>query len=101
MPRRYLKRPTIYFREKVYRAVRKIPRGKVLSYRQVAALIGSPKAARAVGNVLNKNPDMKNIPCYRVVRSDGKVGGYRAGQKKKIALLKRDGVLIKNDKVVL
>jgi len=85
----------------VYRTVRKIPSGKVLTYKQVAKLIGSPKAARAVGNALNKNPDMKNIPCHRVVRSDGKVGGYRAGQKKKIALLKRDGLLIKKDKIAL
>ncbi|MDD3399669.1 MAG: MGMT family protein [Candidatus Pacebacteria bacterium] len=78
-----------------------IPKGKVMTYRQVAELAGKPGACRAVGNILNKNKDLKNIPCYRVVRSDGRVGGYRGGQKKKIALLKRDGVSVKNAKIVL
>ncbi|MFA5767864.1 MAG: MGMT family protein [Candidatus Paceibacterota bacterium] len=72
-----------------------------MTYRQVAELAGKPGACRAVGNILNKNKDLKNIPCYRVVRSDGRVGGYRGGQKKKIALLKRDGVSVKNAKIVL
>ncbi len=108
MPKKYLRKPITsfnkfgisFFQEKVYRAVRKIPRGKVLTYRQVAKLAGSPKAARAVGNALNKNPDLRNIPCHRVVRSNGKVGGYRLGQKKKIQLLEKEGVLIKNDKML-
>jgi len=81
--------------------VKGIPKGKVMTYRQVAELAGKPGACRAVGNILNKNKDLKNIPCYRVVRSDGRVGGYRGGQKKKIALLKRDGVSVKNAKIVL
>lgn len=78
------------FKEKVYAVVKKIPKGKTLSYAQVAKLAGNPKAARAVGNIMNKNPDPKNIPCHRVIRSDGSVGGYAWGSKKKTALLKKE-----------
>ena len=66
------------FKEKVYRIVSKIPRGKVLTYKEVAKLSGKPKAFRAVGNILNKNFDPR-IPCYRVIRSDGKIGGDNRG----------------------
>jgi O-6-methylguanine DNA methyltransferase len=71
------------FRETVLRVVRSIPRGKTISYKQVAAAAGSPKAYRAVGNILNKNHD-KTIPCHRVVRTDGSAGGYNGlrGDKK-------------------
>lgn len=66
--------------------VSKIPKGKVLTYAKVAQLIGRPKAWRAVGNILNKNKNPK-IPCHRVIRSDGKIGGYKNGEKKKLILL--------------
>lgn len=88
------------FAEKVYRVVRKIPRGGVLTYQEVARLVGKPKACRAVGNVLNKNTNL-DIPCHRVVKSDGDIGGFRYGRRKKIALLKKEGMLIKDDKIVL
>ncbi len=81
------------FQKKVYEVVRKIPEGKVLTYKQVAKLTGHPKAYRAVGNILNKNKDPK-IPCHRVIRSDGQVGGYNQGAKKKIVLLKKEGIMI-------
>ena len=84
----------ISFQEKVYEVVKKIPRGKVLSYGHVARLAGNPRAWRAVGNILNKNPDLRNIPCHRVIKSNGRVGGYKFGAKKKIALLKREGEVI-------
>jgi len=71
-----------------------------MTYRQVAEKVGSPKSARAVGNVLSKNRDFKNIPCHRVVRSDGNIGGYVRGQDKKIRLLKREGIMIRGRKVV-
>jgi methylated-DNA-[protein]-cysteine S-methyltransferase len=74
--------------------VKKIPKGKALTYQRVAKLAGRPRAYRAVGNILNENQDIK-IPCHRVIRSDGKAGGYRYGTKKKISLLKKEGVLIK------
>ena len=76
------------FKEIVYKIVGKIPKGKVLTYKRVAILAKIPTAYRAVGNVLNKNKD-KKIPCHRVIKSDGSIGGYNKGINKKIALLKR------------
>lgn len=63
------------FHENVFKVVLKIPKGDVLTYKQVAKKAGRPKAHRAVGNALNKNYDPK-VPCHRVIRSDGKIGGY-------------------------
>lgn len=80
------------FQEKIYKIVKRIPQGKTLTYRQVAELAGYPGAYRAVGNALNKNIN-KNIPCHRVVRSDGKIGGYNKGARLKVKLLKKEGVL--------
>lgn len=77
------------FSDKVYAVVKRIPRGKVLTYKKVASLAGSPKAFRAVGNILNKNYDPQ-IPCHRVIRSDGKTGGYNRGKEYKIKLLKKE-----------
>jgi O-6-methylguanine DNA methyltransferase len=62
-----------------------------MSYKEVAKAAGSPYAWRAVGNILNKNKNSK-IPCYRVIRSDGKIGGYNQGAKRKITLLRKEGV---------
>lgn len=70
------------FAQKVYDIVKKIPAGQTLSYQQVATLAGSPKAYRAVGNILNKNHDPL-IPCHRVIRSNGSPGGYNRGEDKK------------------
>lgn len=80
------------FKEKVFQIVRRIPKGNVLTYKRVAKLAGRPKAYRAVGNILNGNHDPK-IPCHRVIRSDGKLGGYNRGAKAKKEILKREGVL--------
>lgn len=88
------------FQERVYKVVSKIPRGKVMTYSQVAKAAGSCRAFRAVGNALNKNPHPLIIPCHRVVRSDGKIGGWRGGPKKKAILLKREGLAIKNGRVL-
>lgn len=79
------------FQKKVYNAVKKIPKGKVLTYKEVARLIGSPRAYRAVGNALNKN-QFEEVPCHRVIRNDGGIGGYAHGIKLKIKLLKKEGV---------
>ena len=86
------------FQEKVYEIVKKIPRGKTLTYKKLARLAGSPRAFRAVGNILNKNRD-KKIPCHRVIRSDGTIGGYNKGVWKKIGLLKKEGVVLRNKRV--
>ena len=99
MPKKFSKEPMTFFQKKVYEAVKKIPKGKVMTYRQVAKLAGSPRAWRAVGNILNKNTNPK-IPCHRVIKSDGKVGGYRRGTKKKTRLLKKEGARIKNEMVI-
>lgn len=61
-----------------------------MTYKEVAAAIGSPTAYRAVGNALNKNPRLGEVPCHRVIRSDGHVGGYVLGAKKKIELLRKE-----------
>jgi O-6-methylguanine DNA methyltransferase len=81
------------FTEKVYAVVAKIPRGSVLTYAEVARRAGRPSAYRAVGNILNKNPDTKKVPCHRVVRSVGTVGGYAWGTAKKTALLRKEGAI--------
>lgn len=83
------------FKNKVLKIVAKIPKGKVLSYKEVAKLAGWPKAYRAVGNILNKNYNPK-IPCHRVICSDGKIGGYNRGEKMKINLLKREDIYVKH-----
>jgi O-6-methylguanine DNA methyltransferase len=86
------------FANRVYQIVKKIPKGKVLTYKEVAKLAGKPRAWRAVGNILNKNSNLA-IPCYRVIRSDGKIGGYNQGIKRKIELLEAEGFKIKNGKI--
>ena len=80
------------FQEKVYNVVQKIPKGKILSYKEVAKLTGSPRASRAVGNALNRNP-FKEVPCHRVIKSDGTLGGYAKGAKEKARILKKEGYL--------
>ena len=80
------------FGERVYAVVKQIPKGKVMTYKEVAAKAGSPGAYRAVGNILNKNFDPK-IPCHRVIRSDGKIGGYNRGEEAKIVILKKEKYL--------
>lgn len=89
------------FAEKVRRVVARIPKGKVMTYKQVAEKAGFPGAARAVGTLMKGNYDPL-IPCHRVVRTDGSVGEYnRGGRKQKIAILEKEGVPLKNGKVVL
>lgn len=80
------------FSKAVCQAVEKIPLGKTMTYKQVAEKAGYPRAWRAVGNVLNKNDNQK-IPCHRVICSDNTSGGYRFGKKKKIKILRKEGVV--------
>jgi O-6-methylguanine DNA methyltransferase len=81
------------FKEKVLDVVRKIPKGKVMTYKEVAKRAGNEKASRVVGNFMKGNYD-ETVPCHRVIRSDGKIGDYnRGGQLAKIALLKKEGAL--------
>lgn len=76
------------FAKKVYRVVLSIPLGKVRTYKWVAQKVGRPKASRAVGQALKRNPYPLIIPCHRVIKSDGSLGGYAWGRKIKRALLK-------------
>ena len=78
------------FEDKVYYVVSKIPKGKVMTYKEVACKIGYPSAYRAVGRSLNRNRNPK-VPCYRVIRSDGSLGGYNRGDKLKKKILKQEG----------
>ena len=87
------------FERLVYAACRKIPRGRVSTYREIACAIKKPKSAQAVGNARNGNPFAPEVPCHRVVRSDGDSGGFASGSKNKIKILAKEGVRIKNGKV--
>ncbi len=80
------------FTERVKQIIRNIPKGQVLTYAEVANLAGSPRACRAVGNILKKNYD-SSIPCHRVILSSGKTGEYNRGKEKKLTLLKEEGAL--------
>ena len=84
------------FQLKVWTYLRKIPRGRVKTYSQVAKAIGKPLAVRAVANAIGKYPYAPEIPCHRVIRSDGSLGGYsgKGGIKTKRFLLKKEGVTL-------
>ena len=80
------------FQVNVWQYLKKIPKGSVITYKDVAIAIGHPKAARAVANACARNPYAPKIPCHRVIRSNGELGGYsgKGGIKKKISLLRSE-----------
>ena len=84
------------FQIKVWKYLLRIPKGTVKTYKQVAKAIKSPYSARAVGNAVAKNPYSPKIPCHRVIKSDGKLGGYSGvgGIKTKKMLLKKEGYIV-------
>lgn len=81
------------FQKDVYKVVRTIPRGETKSYKWVAEQIGRPNAYRAVGQALKKNPRPDIIPCYRVIKENGDIGGYVKGKKLKEKKLKRESTM--------
>lgn len=85
-----------YFQKKVWNELKKIPKGEVRTYKEIAAAIGKPNSARAVANACGKNPTPIEIPCHRVIRSDGYLGGYSAkgGISRKHKLLKKEGIFL-------
>ncbi len=89
------------FQSRVLRLVTTIPRGKVTTYKELARALGRPRGYRAVANALARNPHLVKIPCHRVVRSDGEIGGYKLGILQKAKLLAAEGVEVKNKKVDL
>ena len=82
------------FQKMVWNEIKKIPKGKTITYKELAKNIGKPRAYRAVANACAKNPLLKIIPCHRVIRSDGKMGGYmgKKGIERKKSLLESEGV---------
>ncbi len=84
------------FQVKVWKYLKKIPKGTVKTYSQVAKSIGKPSSIRAVANAIGKNPFPPQIPCHRVIRSDGSLGGYsgKGGVETKKNLLKKEGILL-------
>jgi len=89
------------FSQRVYDLTAKIPVGRVSTYRALARTLKIPGASRAIGNALHKNPYAPQVPCHRVIKSNGEVGGFASGTKKKIALLKKEGVIIRQGKIDL
>lgn len=89
----------ISFSEKCYKLLKKVPKGKVTTYKIIAKKLNT-KAYRAVGNTMNKNPHAPQVPCHRVVKADGNIGGFATGVKNKIKLLKKEGIAIKNNKII-
>ena len=99
------------FTKKVLEIVAKIPRGELMTYQQVAKLAGSPKAYRAVGSILNRNyrekewqlpfDEMEPVPCHRVIRSDGYIGGYARGGQDKAKILMLEGHVVDKNRIKL
>ena len=91
------------FSERVLELTGRIPRGKVTTYSEIARALGNPRASRAVGNALRHNKCPETIPCYKVVKSDGSIGGYagKMNSAEKIRRLKKDGIEIANGRIEL
>ncbi|OGJ13378.1 cysteine methyltransferase [Candidatus Pacearchaeota archaeon RBG_19FT_COMBO_34_9] len=88
------------FYEKCYKILKKVPKGKVTTYKEIAKALNS-KAYRAVGNAMHNNPYAPIVPCHRVIKSNGEIGGFFSGRKNKIRLLREEGIEIINNKVNL
>lgn len=87
------------FERAVLVATFKIPKGKISTYKRIAEKIGKPRACRAVGNALHKNPLAPLVPCHRVVRSDGRFGGEKKGAELRRKLLEKEGIPVENGRV--
>jgi len=86
------------FDQRVWQLLKRIPKGKITTYKLLARALNC-RGYRAVGNACHRNPYAPNIPCHRVVNSNGSLGGYGGGLRKKKRLLKREGVIIKNNTI--
>jgi len=86
--------------KKIYKKLLQVPKGKITTYGELAKAVGMTNGQRAVGRIMNKNPYPVIIPCQRVIKSDGSVGGYAYGEKIKSNMLKKEGLEIKNGKVL-
>ena len=87
------------FNEKCYELLKKVPKGKVTTYKSLAEALGT-KAYRAVGNAMNRNPYSPKVPCHRVIKNNGEIGGFAGGTKKKIELLRNEGIIIDRNNII-
>ncbi len=85
---------------KVFELLRSIPKGKVVTYKELAKVVGI-KSYRYIGKLMKENKNLKKYPCYKVVLSSGYVGNYQLGVEEKIRRLKKEGIIIKNGKIDL
>jgi len=86
--------------KKIYKKLLQVPKGKITTYGELAKAVGMKNGQRAVGKIMNKNPYPVIVPCHRVVKSDGKVGGYAYGEEIKSNMLQNEGIEIKNGKIL-
>tara|TARA_Y100000310_G_C20400517_1_gene677192 strand:- start:360 stop:668 length:309 start_codon:yes stop_codon:yes gene_type:complete len=86
------------FSDKCYNILKQVPKGKITTYKDLGNALNT-KAYRAVGNALKKNPQLGIIPCHRVINTNGEIGGFAKGNKKKIQMLKSEGIEIKNGQI--
>ena len=86
--------------EKVYRKLLAVPKGKITTYGELAKAVGLKNGQRTIGKIMNKNPYPVIVPCHRVIKSDGKIGGYAWGEKVKAKMLSNEGIKIKNGKIL-
>lgn len=86
--------------QRVYKKLCEVPPGKITTYGELAKAVGLKNGQRAIGRIMNKNPYPGIVPCHRVVKSDGKIGGYAYGEKPKTKMLTREGLKIINGKIV-
>lgn len=85
---------------RVYRNLMRVPRGRVTTYKELALSVGMRNGQRAIGRIMNRNPNPIKVPCHRVVRSDRSVGGYAYGEPAKKNILSAEGIVIKNGMVL-
>ena len=85
--------------KKIYKKLLEVPKGKITTYGELAKAVGLKNGQRTIGQIMNKNPYPVIIPCHRVIRSDGNIGGYAYGEEIKSNMLTREGIIIKNGKI--
>ncbi|MEC4847853.1 MAG: MGMT family protein [Nitrosarchaeum sp.] len=86
--------------KKIYKKLLEVPKGKITTYGELAKAVGLKNGQRAVGKIMNKNPYPVIIPCHRVIKSDGKIGGYAYGEEIKSNMLSKEGIKIQNGKIL-
>ena len=86
--------------KKIYKKLLEVPKGKITTYGELAKAVGLKNGQRAVGKIMNKNPYPVIVPCHRVIKSDGKIGGYAYGEEIKSNMLSKEGIKIQNGKIL-